>query len=36
MIILKSLFQIMNDKSLSEKHLLTLDILNQLFDMMGG
>lgn len=30
MIILKSLFQILDDKSLSEKHPLTLDVLTQL------
>jgi hypothetical protein len=36
MIILRSLFQILNDKSLSEKHLLTLDVLNQMFNGMGG
>jgi hypothetical protein len=36
MIILKSLFQILNDKSLSEKHGLTLDILNQMFAGMGS
>lgn len=36
MIILRSLFQILNDKSLSEKHILTLDILNQMFAGMGS
>jgi hypothetical protein len=36
MIILKSLFQILNDNSLAEKHSLTLDILNQMFAGMGG
>ena len=35
MIILKVLFQILADKSLEEKHPLTLDVLAQLMDIMG-
>lgn len=35
MIILKILFQILGDKSLEEKHSLTLDVLAQLLDIMG-
>ena len=35
MIVLKVLFQILTDKSLEEKHTLTLDVLAQIIDIMG-
>jgi hypothetical protein len=35
MFILKSLFQILSDKSLLEKHSLTMDVLAQLLAIMG-
>jgi hypothetical protein len=35
MVILKNLFDILCDISLSEKHQLTIDILIQVLDMMG-
>lgn len=35
MVILKNLFDILCDLSLSEKHQLTIDILSQVLEMMG-
>ena len=36
MLVLKILFQILADKSLEEKHTLTLDVLAQIMDIMGS